>query len=182
MKKRIRAFFVKPKKKLAMIMPELQQLRETHEQTSKSNDPLTAIVYFFDAVSKWYDREGVYDIIKTFSSVNYNHRYDHILDNLRTLQAHFINAGRDEYGWNRTSKGQTVTEDDVFLGNIYGLWTFPVSHWKKAKNDRKGGWGFSGMENLSVYDVISQQAKNFITSHARPMIQAINYLEMHVIS
>lgn len=174
-RKRVKAMFAKPERKLTALNPELQQLRQALQRASESRDPLNEIVHFFDTVSKWHDR-GIGDLIAAFEEVNYG-QYDVVLEKLQTLQKHFVNAGRCEYGWNRTKRGETVTADKVFLGNIYGLFTHPVSFWKQRKDEKKGGWGFSGMEYLNPYDVVSQQARQFMDSHTGPMIAILNYLQ-----
>lgn len=174
-RKRVKAIFTKPERKLTVVKPELQQLRQTLQRASESRDPLTEIVQFFDSMSRWHDR-GIGDLIAAFEEVNYG-QYDAVLEKLRTLQKHFANAGRDEYGWNRTKRGETVVADKVFLGNIYGLFTHPVPFWKQRKDEKKGGWGFSGMENLNAYDVVSEQARKFMSSHTSPMIAIISNLE-----
>ena len=160
---------------LAVVGPELKQLRQALQYASESRDPLTEIVHFFDTVSRWHDR-GIGDLIAAFEEVNYG-PYDEVLEKLRALQKYFENAGRDEYGWNRTKCGETVTADKVFLGNIYGLFTHPVPFWKQRKDEKKGGWGFSGMEHLNAYDVVSQQARQFITSHTGPMVAILDDLQ-----
>mgnify|MGYP001576040143 CR=1 FL=1 len=48
---------------------------------------------------------------------------------------------------------------------------------KDKKDEKKGGWGFSGMEHLNAYDVVSQQARQFMTSHTGPMIAILNNLQ-----
>jgi len=171
-KKRIKGVFVKPERKLVELKPEFQKLRQSLQRALGSKDPLTDIVYFFDTVSKWHDR-GLVDVITAFEKVNYG-QYDELLKKLMILQMHFVNAGRDEYGWNRTKRGEMVMENKVFLGNVYGLFTHPASFWKKGKDEKKGGWGFSNMEHLSAYDVVSQQAQQFMASHAGPMITILD--------
>ncbi|MFH1178526.1 MAG: hypothetical protein V1711_02270 [bacterium] len=166
----------KPEKKLSVLKPELKQLRENLQRMSRTHDPLTEIVPFFDTVSKWHDR-GIYDIILAFEEVNRRGKYDEVLKKLEILQVHFKNAGRCEFGWNRTKPGETVRADRVFLGNIYGLFTHSVSFWRRGKDEKKGGWGFSGMEHLNPYDVVSKQAKEFMDGHIGPMIAILKELE-----
>jgi hypothetical protein len=174
-RKRVKAMFTKPERKLTALKSELQQLHQALQRASESRDPLTEIVRFFDTVSRWHDR-GIGDLIAAFEEVNYG-QYNEVIEKLRTLQKHFANAGRCEHGWNRTKRGETVTADKVFLGDIYGLFTRPVSFWKHRKNEKKGGWGFSGMEHLNPYDVVSRQASQFMTSHTGPMIAILNDLQ-----
>ena len=45
-------------------------------------------------------------------------------------------GGRDEYGFSRTKKGETVTKDKVYFGNIYGLFTLNVNVWENT-NDKE---------------------------------------------
>lgn len=180
LKKRAKAIFAKPERKLVAVLPEFQELRQALQRASESRDSLTEIVHFFGTVSRWHDR-GIEDLITAFEEVNYG-QYDEVLEKLRTLQKHFENAGRDECGWNRTKRGETVTADNVFLGNIFGLNTQPISFWKQRKDEEKGAWkgGIFDCEytrQRNCYDVVSSQAQQFMAAHAGSMISIINDLE-----
>lgn len=41
----------------------------------------------------------------------------------------------DKYGMFRTSNITTMSTDEVFLGDIYGLWTHSLTYWLSSKND-----------------------------------------------
>ena len=41
----------------------------------------------------------------------------------------------DEYGMFRTSNIATMSMDEVFLGDIYGLWTHSLTYWLSSEND-----------------------------------------------
>ena len=41
----------------------------------------------------------------------------------------------DKYGMFRTSNIATMSMDEVFLGDIYGLWTHSLTYWSSSKND-----------------------------------------------
>lgn len=41
----------------------------------------------------------------------------------------------DKYGMFRTSNIATMSTDEVFLGDIYGLWTHSLTYWSSSKND-----------------------------------------------
>jgi len=183
LKKRVKAIFVKPEHKLIAMMPEFRQLCEDLKRMAESKDPLTDIVHFFNSVSKWHDR-GIWDLIAAFEEVNYG-QYDEVILKLKKLQKHFANAGRDEYGWNRTKRDETVTADKVFLGNIFGLLTLPVPSWKKGKDEKKGGWkgGIFDCEytrQRNPYDVVSDQARKFMSSHIIDMVKIIKELAVAV--
>jgi hypothetical protein len=178
LRKRISILRSSPKDKLEKLVPELKELSNELQrlQRASESDPLYAIVPFFDQVSRWHDRSGeILELIKDFKSVNWG-QYTPLIEELDVLQIRFVNAGRDRYGWNRTYPGERVTEDRVFLGDIYGLFTHPVSYWKQKRDKKKGGWGFSGMEHLNAYDVVSQQASCFLLSHTGPMLRIIQIL------
>lgn len=178
LKKRIRALRANPRLYLSLfIMPGLRQLRYDLGLIAESGDTPDAIVHFFSMVSMWHDR-GLNDVIAEFERVNYG-QFDAVLEKLRALQGYFVNAGRDDCGWNRTKRGEMVTPDKVFLGNIYGLFTQPVSFWRQRKDEPKGGWGFSPrMEHLNAYDVVSQQARQFMTSYIGPICEIVDALEI----
>ncbi len=172
-------WWLAPKKQAAKLLPELIELRE---QLNKAinRPPLDAIVSFFDIVSMWHDRiDEVDNLISSLEKVNYG-QHTKLIQNLMGLRKHFEDAGRSRYGWNRTTRGQTVTEDTVFLGNIFGLWTFPVRHWKSTRNQARdiGTFaGFTGMREMNAYDVVCCQATRFITPHAIGIRRAISWLE-----
>ena len=76
------------------------------------------------------------------------------------LAKHIYNAGRDEYGWVRAQRGETVTLHNLYLGNIAGLWTNTAAFWKEQSE--KG-----------VQAIIQNQLSGFIKSHREPMIELI---------
>ena len=41
----------------------------------------------------------------------------------------------DKYGMFRTSNIATMSTDEVFLGDIYGLWTHSLTYWLSSEND-----------------------------------------------
>ena len=45
-------------------------------------------------------------------------------------------AGRVKDGHNRTERGETVSKDNVWFGNVAGIWSFTVAEFEnKSKND-----------------------------------------------
>jgi len=84
--------------------------------------------------------------------------------------------GRCSSGMNRTSKGEIVTEHNVWLGNVYGLVTKPISEWEKSKESQPGCWGFEYIygvksEQLNPYNVVCLQAKNYVTDNTLLLVQ-----------
>lgn len=176
--KRVKAYFAKPERKLAAMLPGLRQLRTDLGKISEMTDYLSAIVVFFNVVAKWQDehRHGLYDLIQEFKRLDYG-RYTSVISQLNLFDTHIRNAGREEFGMNRTKSGQAVTDDNVYLGNIYGLFTKTVAYWKTQKNQEKGRSAYPSLKNLNAYDVVSLQAHNFTESHIGPMTDIVNHLE-----
>ena len=171
--------FENPKKRLAALLPELALLRDKLISISQrmKKDAFGELVNFFNLTSPWHDRIGeIQELIAAFEGVNYG-QHTETIQALRTLEAHLVNAGRNEFGWNRTKPGQMVTKSDVYLGNIYGLWTFPIPRWEETSTKRPAIWSHlmasEGMDGMSPYDVVSRQALQFMESHLESIIIAL---------
>ncbi len=138
----------------------------------KGKEGIETVVQFFNAVSMVEDS---LDPNTTSEIRSYlQSKKKEAAEKFDNLCKHLSNAGREEFGWNRTKKGEIVTGDKVYLGNISGLFTKTVDYWKGQKNEAKGGWGYGGMENLNAYDVVNNQAREFMQSHSSEMIDDIS--------
>lgn len=162
-------------KLLEAVQLELRKSLKVLDRITRSGDQLSSIVGFFNVVSIWHDR-GFDDLITALEAINRGGKYSGIILDLQTLSAHCQRA-RDPFGWNRTTKGQVVTDDNVFLGNVYGLFTKTVAYWRQQKDAPKGGWGYPKMEHLNAYDVVCRQAGEFLDAHCKPMIVILNRLD-----
>jgi len=166
-RKRLKSVYIKPKRKLAEMKPALEELQQNLKQVYGSADPLTDIVLFFDIMSRWHDR-GVDDLIKAFEETNFG-QHNEVIKDLRNLQRHFKNAGRNMSGWNRTRFGETVTPNKVFLGNILGLPIETVSHWISLKGLTRTG--------MMDYNIVENQARWFMVSHAKLMFPILSRIQ-----
>ena len=61
------------------------------------------------------------------------------------------NLGPDKYGMFRTNDINKMTIDEVFLGGIYGLCTFPISEWEYADEQS--------------YAIVKSQYQNLLSSN-----------------
>ncbi|MFH1473130.1 MAG: hypothetical protein ABIF06_01825 [bacterium] len=165
--------------RLASLVEELGTLKVKLSQTQRNSDTLTKLIVFFNLISMWHDRE-IGGFIRELSSVR-GERFSRHIKVLNILETHFQNAGRNIYGWNRTRPGQLVTGRDVYLGGVWGLFTHPISHWSTQKDKPKGGWGHhdpSGyFKRRNAYDVVCDQAQDFMKSHTPKMIELIEKLQ-----
>lgn len=169
MKSKISSFFYKVfsfKKDLKEVKRIVKEIEDAVKPFIGIHNGIETITKFFNAIAPIYDRDPLEPFVFKFKQIN-NKTVQDTARIIEVIRDHYLNAGRDEYGLNRTKKGQTVYDDYIFLGDICGLSTQPVSYWKTCKDDKKGGWGFPDpeLENMNVYDVVSRQARNFINSH-----------------
>jgi hypothetical protein len=83
----------------------------------------------------------------------------------------FYNTNQDNLDYSKYALlhqtfGEIVTlkldENTLKLGNIWGLWTFPVSYWKSKKDQPKGELGFTMWDHCNAYDVVLIQAKETV--------------------
>ncbi len=167
------ATFHNPNQKLVALMPELLKMKSGIQDAMAVSDPLEGIVDFFNAVNPVFDRSNeIEDVFNAFGAANYNDRYKNIIDKLSLLITHLRRAGRDRYGINRAKVGEPSTAHNVFLGDIWGLFTKNVYFWKTNTPDdpTKCGNGLTASENIRL------QAKNFMQGHL-PMIEIIEELQ-----
>jgi len=140
------------------LLPELKKLKEEIAWAMSISDPLTGLVAFFNITSPWHDRGPL---------VSWHDESD-LGKSLKKFYAIISNAGRCSIGWNRTKAGELATEDNVFLGNIDGLFTKPISFWRTRK-------GQSGM-GRPAFEVVSEQAHAYM-QNGHTIIDIINEIE-----
>lgn len=146
-------------------LPCLVALKQGLRTLDEMRDGVQSITPFFNLISPFHDEQPLALVIERLKQKNRRGQYHWMIDPLEQLSAHFVIAGRDRFGWNRTQTGEEVTEDNVFLGDIDGYWTKTVSYIKTQKDDAE------------YYVTMSRQAKEFIQSHTTPMIQIIQLIE-----
>ncbi len=148
--------------KLTALRTELSKLRQELQEFQRSSDPLSDIVRFFNITSKWYDSDEVDSLITDINEINYG-QYNKMILKLQEFQNRIKLAGRCKYGMNRTRCGEMVTDSNVYLGNIHGLFTRPVSFWKRN-------------EDKEAVAIVSRQARDFMTSHVNPIVAILDDL------
>lgn len=150
------------KKALKEIQPQLQELEKEMTMIAAMSNKVEAIIKLFQVISALQDASG---FKKTVDKLNGSKKYFPQLEAVMILQTHIEKAGRCPYGMNRTHKGEEVTADNVFLGDIDGLWTKTASFW--LARERDGAWG-----------CISCQAGNFVKSHVDGILKQIVVLRI----
>lgn len=108
-------------------------------------------VHFFNIIAQFQDKHPDVLILKN----------DKNEESLKALSKHLKNSGRDQYGWVRAKKGQPVTLENLYLGNIAGIWTFPAAKFKDMPDDQY------------VQANIHAQLRGFIRGHREPIMDLI---------
>ena len=62
-------------------------------------------------------------------------------------------------GFFRTEAIETMKPEEVFLGDIYQMWTFNIPEWEKHKHDGKSGGALPIFDYLTDYQIILRQYK-----------------------
>ncbi len=143
------------------------------------NNPIHSLVEFFNYVSRFQDENKLKEAEKCLRAGKYpfgpaKEEFGELITKIAALQKHIKQAGRHEYGWNRTKPGEAVTLDNVYLGNVHGLSTHPARFWLGADDPYDAAlYG----ESLTVREVIERQALNFMQSHVNPMLTLMNEIE-----
>ena len=159
---------IKARKALQQITPSLQALDQQLTEVEQIRDPIDRLVRFFDVVSQFNDKQQeapitVGRVLEAFRKAGKN---PEAIEALETLQAHFNKSGRDEYGMNRTGPGEPVTADNVYLGNIFGRWTFTATRWRESISK-------DTPEAREDKQIIEGQAAGFVANHAGPIHKLI---------
>jgi hypothetical protein len=185
-------FFGKPENDIMAIQQELQVLRKKLETIAGMQNKVEAIVLLFQTIGPLYD-ENPFAETKRRLALKKDSQLTSIIEAFDALGRHFVNAGRDLYGMNRTKKGEIVTNENVFLGDVFGIWTMSTKYWlenqKRFETEDSGVTPKQGCgrEYISVWYVINDhQAGGFIKSHTEGILTHIdtilNYTEMTLIA
>lgn len=144
-------------KKQQSRFEELYAIVKKYEQLPEEYGPLLiALLNFFEEMSAFQDK-GSFD---TGQSCKMEKYFPSKSEAILALNRHLINAGRDEYGMNRTKKGERVISENVYLGGVFGLNTYPVSFWYSRPSEPE----------------IETQVKTFVNSHVKGILEHLNIL------
>lgn len=71
------------------------------------------------------------------------------------------------YGIFRTESIPDMKPQEVFLGDIWGLFTKNIPFWEQSKKEGKTGGGFVIYKYLTVYQIILDQYKSILASNVK---------------
>lgn len=95
-----------------------------------------------------------------------------MLEEQKTLNQHIKNAGRCEFGINRTKYGEKVTLGNTYWGNIFGLYTFSGEKWMKDECEYSG-FSKQWLKNPKSYE------ENPLSRKVIADFQVIPFLKSH---
>ena len=76
-----------------------------------------------------------------------------------------VYLGPNRYGFFRCKDIAEMSPEEVYLGNIYGLWTKTIPEWEEVK-DHKFGVNLYGIEaDTTIYQLILYQYRFVLTSN-----------------
>ena len=141
-----------------------------------------ALVGLFKVISPLQDQGGFSEELWELKRKNRRGKYDRQVEALGSLQAYIRNAGRSLYGMNRTVKGEEVTAEKVFLGNVYGLWTCTAAYWLKERPRLEKSLRHDLVRNSEEvisdwYLINDYQCGNFLRMHVEGILEQIQILK-----
>jgi len=174
--------FFSSKRVIENIQPKIQSLEEEMKKIDGMDNKVEAIVRLFQVISPIQDAGGFSQEIFDLKKHNRNGKLNVQIEALGVLQAHFHNAGRSEYGINRTAKGEEVTTEKVFLGNVFGLWTKTAAYWLSEKSKLEQTFRPDVSKNpekpaSNWYLINDYQCGGFVKSHTDGILEQIALLK-----
>jgi hypothetical protein len=122
--------------------------KETLAEEKKKYEKCKSLVGYFpeldERIAASKTLEGVLDLHKKAWALGYQNG----------------NLAPCKYGMFRTQDISTMKPEEVFLGNVYGLWTFPIPKWENQKTEMYD-------KDISVYDVVLNQYKRVLHSNVK---------------
>lgn len=175
--------FFSSKKTIEKIQPQLKELEAEIKAIEAMDNKVEAIVKLFQVISPIQDAGGFSQEIFDLKKHNRSGKLNSQIEALGVLQAHFYNAGRSEYGINRTAKGEEVTNEKVFLGNVFGIWTKTADYWlnEKLKLEKTFRPDVSKDPENPVsewYLINDYQCGSFVKSHTDGILKQIKVLKV----
>ncbi len=154
---------------------------------ASAKNHIYAIWYLFKFTSKWQDINMIPEAITYFKTKKDIKKYENILKLLNLMSNTLNNAGRCEHGYNRTKKGEEVTLDKIYLGDVFGIWTNKASFWLAREEEMKNqGSGAipteaSGLEFISVwYCINNYQCESFVKGHMDNLMIQVPKLQIEL--
>ena len=128
-----------------------KELREQQTQRILAQCIINATDQFLDELNECNDLQGLLHIHRECWKAGFNNK----------------NLGPNEYGMFRTKDIAKMKAEEVYLGDIYGMWAFNIPEWEKQKNKPYGfnNWGIK--PETTVYQLVVNQYKSLLVSNVK---------------
>ena len=180
-KETVKAFFSDPKKDIQAILPQLISLKKEIEKIQNMSNKVEGVVKLFQVISPLQDARAFSKTIISLEKKDYG-QLNRQITALTVLRSHINNAGRSEYGWNRTCAGESVDASKIFLGNCYGIWTKTAAYWLQHEEENKKDFRPDVSKNpdkpVTTWHLINDcQCGDFLKSHVDGILKQIFVLQ-----
>lgn len=129
----------------------IRQVRQQRREVRKNKQLSFAAMFFIQALDDCEDLHQILEVHKDLWGSGFQNK----------------NLGPDDCGMFRTKDILHMKPEEVYLGNIYGLWTFNIPEWDKHKGEPVGSNGFGLDQTLKVYGLIMNQYRQLLSSNIR---------------
>lgn len=144
----------------------------------KESNYIYSVIALFNLIAPLYDSGDVGKIYRSLKCKSWRAK-DQKLAILKDLKEVIKNTGRDLYGMNRTRKGQNVTTNNVYLGDLYGLFTHPAKTWlekeRSLKSTLRGDLRLNGIIPSEWYIINDVHAGIFFQSNINELKRIIKW-------
>ncbi len=179
----LKGFFTPNSLKIVkQLQPRLQGLENELREVKAMENKIEAIIKLFQITSNLQDAGGFNKEIQKMKGSK-GKKMNTEIRSLEFLQKHFVRAGRSLYGINRTTKGEEVTAEKVYLGGVFGISTKTAAYFLKNEKELKAMLRPDVVKNakkpVSEWWIIHDyQCDSFVESHVNSMLKTIEALKI----
>lgn len=117
---------------------------------------------FYESVQVAKTLDSLLDVHKAAWSIGFQNR----------------NLGPSSYGMFRCESIPTMTIDQVYLGDVWGLWTNTIRFWNQHADEKMYCNGFGIDPETKVYDLIMSQYRNILRRNLEAIKKQVDsYIE-----
>jgi|GEM_PF-6963446 len=165
-----------PRRELETLKMDLAILVKGISPILREYDKAKALVHFYNITSSWRDRDWDH-LISKLNKRNWLGQHDSLIEELQRLKLLFGFSEDDLPSWRRTMSDEPATEDNVYVGSLWGMEISQVSALRSRGNKFENPFGFPKLVrhvNKSEFNVISEyQIYPFLQEKCRDIIVAV---------
>lgn len=174
---------MKAKRKVKKVKEIIVQLEEKLQEIKSMDNYILAIVELFNLSSPLQDSNLVWETISFLQEKKRREKkYKKEIEILVNFYSFLHRTGRCYYGMNRTKPGEPVSPDQVWLGDIFGLFTKPASYWLSKEDSLRKNYrpDVSKDQDSPVtnwYLINNYQCETFVKTNIESALNSIKKLK-----